>query len=153
MNIYYLEGFFQEPPFCTHKSEFVFQLTSNRAPPPRNRRGYRPDRKTQSENLDELLKKKPNELLIDDFSIQRTMAKTENPVLVKVKNERIAKSLDNLDKNSEHTKDSPFHSPKTLAKTSSSKANKQSESSEVDFLFTFESLIQSFSISISYSGQ
>jgi len=105
-------------------------LTSNRAPPPRNRRGHRPERKTQSENLDELLKTKPNELLIDDFSIQRTMAKTENPVLVKVKNERIAKSLENLDKTSANSKDNPWGSPKTLAKASSSKANKQNDSNE-----------------------
>ena len=63
------------------------------------------------------------------------MAKTENPVLVKVKNERIAKSLENLDKTSANSKGSPLGSPKTLAKASSSKANKQNDSNEVDLLF------------------
>ena len=79
------------------KNVIAFQLTSNRIPPPRRRRGQRPERKTQSENIDELLKQRSNELMINDINKQKTMAKAENPLLVRVKNERMIKSLDDLD--------------------------------------------------------
>lgn len=96
----------------------LFQLTSNRAPPPRRqRRDHRIERRTQSESTDEVLKQKSNEMIINDINKQKTMAKAENPLLVRIKNERVIKSLDDLDSEGNFDYQSPVTSPRILHST------------------------------------
>lgn len=110
-------------------------MTSNRAPPPKRRRGHRLDRRTQSENVDDLLKQRSNEQMINDINRQKKMVKAENPLLVRVKNEKVAKSLDSLDPDTA-SDSNLIGSPQTSPKLSSlpSKANGGTQEIEVNGL-------------------
>ena len=113
----------------------VFQLTSNRAPPPKRRKGHRLERRAQSENIDDLLRQKSNEQMINDINRQRTTVKAENPLLVRVRNEKVAKSLDILDSDTVHDSNL-IGSPQTSPRLSSlpSKANGGTQEVEVNGL-------------------
>ena len=114
---------------------FFLQLTSNRAPPPRNRKRGRPVRKTQSADIGTIMRERENDSL--DSSLRISSSETyenrnelndrsdmnrnnhrtgnaENPLLVRIKNDRVTKSLDETALNRDENGHENIGSPKPV---------------------------------------
>ncbi|XP_065051161.1 protein FAM13B-like isoform X1 [Rhopilema esculentum] len=109
-----------------HWTGTLTSLTCNRAPPPRRKKNNRLQRKTQSENIDELIKNgtgysslevplgrqknsDSNELDMDSVSKndKNKSSNSENPLLIRIKNGRSAKLLSDVCDDADENENNP----------------------------------------------